>query len=147
MAAGQPTSEAPGGAALDLAEVFARYSAAWVARDPDGIATLHHPDTVFWLHGGDDPSIGREDVRLRFRAIFERFPRFGVVTHRVLFGQRHWVLDWALTCVLPDSTGEEQRLQWDCLDVVTVDDAGLVLRKDTFVDTVQAAAALASLAR
>ena len=130
----------------DLGAVFDRYSAAWAARDPERIAQAHHPDTTFWLHNGEAAVRGRSQVRDRFAALFEQYPEFGFDPHRVLFGDGHWVLDWAMTCVLPDAAGSARPLRWDCLDVVTVDGSGLVLRKDTYVDAAQAAAMVASLA-
>jgi hypothetical protein len=51
----------------------------------------------------------------------------------VLYGENHWVLDWALI------SGD---IRFDCLDVVMVSPDGLVARKDTFVDGVQMQAAM-----
>ena len=65
-------------------------------------------------------------------------PEFGFETYRVIYGPAHWVLDWALTSVL--AGGEP--IRFDCLDIVTLTRAGLVDRKDTFVDMVQLNAAL-----
>ena len=113
---------------LDLEAVTARYFAAWDARDVDAIVALHTHDTRFWAHAGGDPADGREAVRAAFAELFERFPEFGFETHRVLYGDDHWVLDWTLV------SGD---VRFDCIDVVTVSPDGLVERKDTFVDFVQ----------
>ena len=51
----------------------------------------------------------------------------------MLFGEDHWILDWALI------SGD---VRFDCLDVVNVSPDGLVARKDTFVDGMQLQAAL-----
>ena len=61
------------------------------------------------------------------------FPEFSFETYRVLYGEDHWVLDWALI------SGD---IRFDCLDVVVVSPDGLVARKDTFVDMVQLQAAM-----
>jgi hypothetical protein len=122
MTAGTPTK-------LDLEAISQRYFAAWEARDPDAIVALHTDGTRFWAHAGGGPIEGRDGVRTAFAELFERFPEFSFETHRVLYGDDHWVLDWTLI------SGETR---FDCLDVVSVSPEGLVARKDTFVDLVTA---------
>jgi steroid delta-isomerase-like uncharacterized protein len=122
---------------LDLQQITERYFAAWEQRDPDAIAALHAEDTQFWMHSGGEPVRGREAVRAAFADVFARFEGFGFDVHRVLLGDAHWVLDWTLT-----ATAAGRPVAFDCVDVVTVDERGLVARKDTFVDSVQAQAAL-----
>jgi uncharacterized protein (TIGR02246 family) len=128
--------------ALDLEAISQRYFAAWEARDPEAIVSLHTEDTRFWTHLGTEPVEGREAVRTAFAEVFERFPEFGVETHRVLYGPDFWILDWALTF---QPEGSDKRASFDCLDVVNVSAGGLVARKDTFVDMVQLQAALPDL--
>ena len=123
----------------DLEKISERYFAQWEARDPEAIAALHSEDTVFQSHLGTAPVNGREAVRETFAGFFEQFPQFGFETHRVLFGEGFWVLDWNLTFV-PE--GETERRRFHCLDVVNVDSDGLVARKETFIDMVQLQAAL-----
>jgi uncharacterized protein (TIGR02246 family) len=124
---------------LDLEAISERYFAAWEARDPDAIVSLHTEDTRFWTHLGTQPVEGREAVRANFAELFERFPEFGFETNRVLYGPDFWILDWALTF---QPEGTEERARFDCLDVVNVSPEGLVVRKDTFVDMVQLQAAM-----
>jgi hypothetical protein len=121
---------------LDLNAISERYFAAWADRDPDAIVTLHTADTQFWTHLGAGPVVGRDAVRAAFAELFERFPDFSFETYRVLYGENHWVLDWALIA------GD---IRFDCLDVVVVAPDGLVARKDTFVDMVQLQASLPDL--
>ena len=118
---------------LDLKAISERYFAAWAARDLDAIAALHTPDTRFWMHMGGDAVVGRDAVRATFAEIFAQFPDFTWETYRVLFGEDHWILDWALI------SGD---IRFDCLDVVNVSTDGLVTRKDTFVDAAQLQSAL-----
>ncbi len=118
---------------LDLTAISERYFGAWAARDPDAIVALHTDDTRFWTHLGTEPVVGRAAVRSAFAEIFERFPGFSFEVYRVLYGENHWVLDWALI------SGD---IRFDCLDVVDVSPDGLVTRKDTFIDTVQLQAAV-----
>lgn len=121
---------------LDLKTISERYFAAWAAHDPDAIVALHTPDTQFWMHMGGDPVVGRDAVRATFAEIFAQFPDFTWETYRVLFGEGHWILDWALI------SGD---IRFDCLDVVNVSADGLVTRKDTFVDATQLQTALAGV--
>jgi ketosteroid isomerase-like protein len=113
---------------MELRAITNRYFAAWEARDPDAIVALHTEDTTFWAHAGGDPVEGRAAVRDTFAELFERFPEFSFETHRVVYGDDHWVLDWTLV------SGD---VRFDCIDLVMVSPDGLVERKDTFVDFVQ----------
>jgi ketosteroid isomerase-like protein len=117
----------------DIQTISERYFAAWADRDPDAIVALHTPDTQFWTHLGAEPVVGRDAVHATFAELFEQFPGLSFEIHRVLYGDGHWVLDWALI------SGE---IRFDCLDVVDVSPDGLVARKDTFVDAVQLQAAM-----
>ena len=120
----------------DLKTVSERYFAAWAARDPDAIVALHTEDTQFWTHLGAAPVRGREAVRAAFAEIFEQFPNLTWETYRVLYGEDHWILDWALI------SGD---IRFDCLDVVDVSPDGLVARKDTFIDAAQLQAAMGAV--
>jgi hypothetical protein len=117
----------------DIKTISERYFAAWADRNPDAIVALHTADTRFWTHLGGEPVVGRDAVHATFAELFEQFPDFSFETYRVIYGDDHWVLDWAL--ISGDS-------RFDCLDVVEVSPDGLVARKDTFVDAVQLQAAL-----
>jgi len=97
---------------LDLTAISKRYFAAWAARDADAIVALHTEDTRFWTHMGGEPVVGRAAVRATFAETFEQFPGFTWETYRVLYGEDHWILDWALI------SGD---IRFDCLDVVNVE--------------------------
>lgn len=115
--------------AQDLETVAQRYFAAWERRDPDAIAALHTDDTRFWVHNGGEAAVGRAAARDAFAALFELLPEFGFDVYRVLYGPDFWVLDWAVSAVVGG-----RPIRFDALDVVSVTAAGLVSRKDTFVD-------------
>ena len=117
----------------DLSAFSERYFAAWADRDPDAIAALHTDDTRFWTHLGGKPVVGREAARAAFAELFKLFPEFAFQTHRVLYGHRHWVLDWTLI------SGD---IRFDCLDVIEVSPDGLIARKDSFIDMVQLQASM-----
>lgn len=112
---------------LDVPALFHRYADTFATRDVDAIVALHAPDTVFHQHTGVPPGAGPAGVRESFGALFRTWPDLSFEVDRTLFGERFWVLDWTLV-----ADGGAVRL--DCLDVVTVDEAGLVLRKDTYVN-------------
>jgi ketosteroid isomerase-like protein len=124
--------------AVDLKAISERYFAAWAERDPDAIVALHTDDTRFWIHVGDEAVVGRDAARATFAELFTTFPDFSFETYRVLYGEDHWVLDWALI------SGD---VRFDCLDVVVVSHEGLVARKDTFVDAAQLQTAMGTVTR
>ena len=75
---------------LDVQHLADVYFAAWEARDPDRIVALHTADTQFQVHtSGVEPVIGRQHVREAFADVFERFPGYGFVRHRLLLGENH----------------------------------------------------------
>lgn len=121
-----------------LAAIADRYAAAWIAHDPEAIVALHAPDSTFQAHGRGAEVKGKAALLKEFAGVFERYPGFGVETHRLLLGDRHWTLEWDLTFQPP---GKERRA-FRALDVVEVDEAGLVTRKDTFFNFAQVKAAL-----
>lgn len=123
---------------LNIAAIAERYAAAFLAHDPDAIVAMHAPDSTFQAHGRTGVVRGLDALRAEFAQIFERYPGFGVETHRLLLGERHWTLDWTLTFQPPGKA----RRGFHALDVVEVDDSGLVTSKDTFVDFAQVKAAL-----
>jgi uncharacterized protein (TIGR02246 family) len=115
---------------VDAGVLCREYLAAWEARDPDRIASLHSEDSSFTVHWGEDPrpAVGRDAVREAFAANFERWPAFDFETNRVLVGDRHWVLDWTMFAA---PAGEP--VEVGLLDVVVVGRDGLVARKDTYL--------------
>lgn len=122
---------------LDIAAIAQRYAAAWLSRDPAAILALHAPDSTFQAHGRSDKVEGLDALHAEFSQVFERYPEFGFDTHRLLLGERHWTLDWTLTFQPPGKS----RRGFRALDVVELDDAGLVTSKDTFFNFAQLKAA------
>jgi uncharacterized protein (TIGR02246 family) len=130
----------------DVRQLFDRYAATYATRDVDAIVALHAPDSQFWLHLDREPARGRTAIAATFAGFFEEWPELGFVVRRVLTGPDHWVLDWVLTAQHARPDGRAVPVRFDCLDIVTVDADGLVARKDTFVDSIQATKALAAVA-
>jgi uncharacterized protein (TIGR02246 family) len=133
-------------AADKIRDLFDRYAETYATHDVDAIVALHAPDSQFWLHLDNEPASGRAALADTFAGFFAQWPKFGFEIYRVLTGRDHWVLDWALTAELTRGDGTPVPIRFDCIDVVTVNADGLVARKDTFVDYVQAQRALAAAA-
>lgn len=123
---------------LNVTEIAERYADAWKSRDPDAIMSLHTEESTFQAHGRTEELRGRAALHAEFKNIFQRYPGFGVEVHRLLHGARHWTLDWTLTFEPPGKT----RRGFRALDVVEIDDNGLVTRKDTFFNFAEVKAAL-----
>jgi len=130
----------------EIRQLFDRYAETYATRDVDAIVALHAPESQFWLHLDGEPAVGRAAIAETFAGFFTQWPNFGFDVYRVFTGKDHWVLDWALTAELPGPDGTAVPVRFDCVDVVTVNSDGLVVRKDTFVDYVQAQQALAAAA-
>jgi hypothetical protein len=124
-----------------LQQVFDRYHAAWEAKDPDAIAALHTEDSTFALRSGGARVQGRAALRQHFVQIFLEFPDYQAEVDRLLLGDGHWVLEWTMVVELPAVDGGTFTARIALVDVVVVDEAGLVTRKDVWVDGVQQAAA------
>lgn len=122
---------------LDLAAIADRYAAAWISHDPQAIVALHAPDSTFQAHGRSPEVKGKPALLKEFTEVFERYPNFGVETHRLLLGDKHWTLEWDLTFQPPGKA----RRGFRALDVVEVNDNGLVTSKDTFFNFAQVKAA------
>lgn len=130
-------------AASPLAAIFDRYHVGWETRNPDLIASLHSEDTVFWLHDGSEPVKGREALRRHCVGLFAAF-KFTHVIERLLCGEDHWVLEWAMVLSLAEPNGSPFTARVEMLDVVTVNPRGEVVRKDVYMNGKQAQAAFAS---
>jgi ketosteroid isomerase-like protein len=120
-----------------LREFTDRYFAAWEAHDIDAIALMHAPDGLYWSHGAGEAVEGRDNIKSAFADLFAALPGFGFRMNRLLFGDRFYVLDWVLTAQLGD-----RAVEWDCLDVVTLNPDGLIASKDVYYDHPQMHAAI-----
>ncbi|MGY2009532.1 nuclear transport factor 2 family protein [Nocardia gipuzkoensis] len=118
-------------------ELFERYHACWVDRDPDRIAALHTVDSVFHLHSGQEPARGRDAIREAAAGTFALVPdlTFHLVSLRA--GEDFWVVQWQLTGT--SATGN--RVCVDLADYVLVE-GGAVKEKHSYVDGVAMQAAL-----
>lgn len=112
-------------------EVAERYLEAWAECDPDRIAAMHAEDSVFRLRDGTDPVEGRDAIREAFAGIFATWQEFRFESHRLVVGPRHWTLDWTL---IARPAGGSVEVRLGCVDLVELDEDGLVASKDTWLD-------------
>lgn len=116
---------------LSMDALFDRYHVGWETKDPNLIASLHSEDTIFALHDGTEPVKGRERLREHCRQMFATFD-FTQEMGRRLYGDAHWVFEWTMLLSLTEPGGTPFTARVGMLDVVTVNDAGEVTRKDVY---------------
>ncbi|MFE7133350.1 nuclear transport factor 2 family protein [Streptomyces sp. NPDC057638] len=119
-------------------EVFARYHACWEARDPDRIASLHTPDSVFHLHSGEDPVRGRAAIREAVAGMFALVPDLEFTQVSLRTGDDFWVARFTLG----GTSASGGVIAVDLADFVLVED-GAVKEKHSYVDGEAMRAALA----
>lgn len=127
---------------LSLPDLFARYHVGWETRDPALIASLHAEDSVFHLHDGSEPVHGRDALRRHCAELFARFT-WSCEMGRRLYGADHWVFEWTMVLALSEPGGGPFTARVEMLDVVTVNRAGEVARKEVYVNGAQMHAAFA----
>jgi len=113
----------------ELQDLAVRYGAAWAGRELDAIMAMHTDDTVFHLHGGGAPAIGRNATRAAFAAALAEWPDIRFDRKRVYIGAGHFVSEYEMSA----TTADGQLLVCDGVDVFAVED-GRVARKDTYLD-------------
>lgn len=104
---------------IDVEALREAYTAAVAPHDPDRLAKLHTEDTRFQSHIGTPPVIGREAMRAAYVELFEQYQNFRAEGHRVLYGDKHWTVDWTLHATL---AGKD--ISVDCVDIVVLSDDG-----------------------
>jgi steroid delta-isomerase-like uncharacterized protein len=114
-----------------MMELATSYSATWAAHDPDAIVAMHTDDSVFHIHGGGEPHVGREAVRAAIAAIFGQSPDLAFEPKRVHFGTDHFVSEYVMTGSVAGNP-----FSVDGIDVFTVED-GRIARKDTYLDLLE----------
>jgi uncharacterized protein (TIGR02246 family) len=134
----------PGTAQPALQQQVAAYAAAWSSRDPERIAALHTPDTVFDLRvAGEAPATGREAVRERFGRILRDNPGYASTVGKIGFGPDFVVIEYriAMDPPAPFVLGSFRYTPMagvayavSAIDVIRFRD-GLVSEKVTFLDT------------
>lgn len=111
-------------------ELAGLYHQSWVDRDPARIAALHTDDSVFHMHGMNDPVAGRDQVRDFIASLFKMVPDLHFEAKRGYLGADHIVLEYDMS-----GTFEKSHFVCDGVDVFLVAD-GLIARKDSYLDLV-----------
>jgi hypothetical protein len=111
------------------AEITPQYFAAWDDHDVDRIASFHAENGTYHLHAGGEPSEGRDAIREAFQGIFDLLPGFKSEINQVIHGDSHWVLDWTMTA--------DGGISLHMVDVVQLDEDGLIASKDVYADVAQ----------
>ena len=135
-------------APVDIERIAHEYDRAWNAKDPAAIVAMHAEDGTYRLHVAGSPELqGRDALRAAFRASIANWRELHFVLDRVLYGDGFYVWQSTLHGVLGKplelgavtvpATGA--RLDFTGLDVITVDDDGLIQSKETHFDLVAAA--------
>jgi uncharacterized protein (TIGR02246 family) len=119
-------------------DLFERYHACWVARDPDRIAELHTVDSVFHLHSGQTPALGRAAIREAAAGTFALVPDLTFELASLRVGEDFWVVQWKLT----GTSAADAAVDVDLADFVLVEN-GAVKEKHSYVDGVAMQAAMA----
>lgn len=132
------TLEHPAQTALKAA--FDRYHVGWETQDAGRIASLHSADSVFLLHDGSPAVVGRDNIRRHVEGLFAKYPALAFEPEtRTLFGENRWVFDYTMVLGAPGRTARVRMV-----DVVDVNAAGEVTRKEVFLDPAEAQAALSA---
>lgn len=130
-------------------ETFAReYDQAWQAKDPDAITARHAVDGTYQLHVAGLPAVdGRAAMRETFAASLANWRDLTFSFDRAFYGDRFYVWQSTISGVLtqPLALGaitlpaNGERLSFRGIDVITIDDDGLISSKETHFDLVDAA--------
>jgi steroid delta-isomerase-like uncharacterized protein len=130
-------------AGVELEELAERYGDAWNRQDLDAVVAMHAEDGIFQLHApGSEPVQGRDAIRNTFAGVLAQLPDIHFEPVRLRTGPGHWVLESVMsgTVAAPIAVGGEHveatgaRVAVDFLDVIVVE-AGLIARKDSYLDT------------
>ncbi len=112
-----------------LHHLIDRYTDAWERHDLDAIMSLHTDDTVFHLHDGSETAEGWATVRDAFSLVLAVYPDLTASRTGIEVGDDHVVVQ----SVMRSSAGGVT-VEVDAVDVFRIV-AGLIRRKDTYLDT------------
>jgi ketosteroid isomerase-like protein len=113
----------------EVQELAVQYGTAWMEHDLDAIMAMHTDDTVFHLHGGGGPAMGRAAVREAFAAGIAQWPGIRFERNAVYIGADHFVTQYRMNATTPDG----RPIVCDGADVLAVE-SGRIARKDSYFD-------------
>jgi len=134
---------------VEQVEAFAReYDSAWRRKDLDAIVARHSADGTFHSHtAGAPPVRGRDAIRAAFAGSLGNWAELDFSVTRVRCAPGFYVWEATLSGILAHPlelgaltipvTGE--RVAFAGVDVITLDDDGLIGTKDSYFDLIAAA--------
>jgi uncharacterized protein (TIGR02246 family) len=117
---------------------FDAFATAWATGDADRCAALMHPDGVWLYTEGDAPTgtsyRGRDAIRAAAQAMFASMPDATFFRRTdTLIDRHHALCTWTFTATTPRG----RALRADGVDLLTLDDHGQILVKDSYVKHVR----------
>lgn len=114
-----------------MATTWAGYTAAWADHDIERIMSMHAESTAFQLHNGGPRAVGHAAVRQAFEAVFETFPDLRFQEVRTVVTGELVAYEYLATAT---PAGASTPVTLEVVDVLEFR-AGLVTRKDTYLDS------------
>ena len=135
-------------APVDIEEFAQAYDRAWKARDVDAIVARHAEDSTYRLHVAGSPELrGRGALRAAFATSIANWSELDFTFDRALYGESFYVWQATLHGMLarPLELGavtipaNGSQLALPGLDVIILNDEGLIASKETHFDLIAAA--------
>jgi steroid delta-isomerase-like uncharacterized protein len=135
-------------APADIERFAQEYDRAWNAKDVDAIVAMHAEDGTYRLHVAGSPELrGGEALRTAFATSIENWRELTFGFDRALYGDSfyvwqstlHGVLERPLELGAVTVAANGATIAMTGLDVITLNDDGLIESKETHFDLVAAA--------
>jgi hypothetical protein len=124
------------------------YDRAWNAKNIDAIVARHRQDGTYRIHLAGAPTVtGREALHEAFETSLDNWRELSFELERVLCGSGFYVWEAKLRGVLARQLNmgaahipaNGARLEFTGIDVVTLDENGLIATKESYFDILAAA--------
>jgi steroid delta-isomerase-like uncharacterized protein len=134
-------------ASVDIEAFAQQYDRAWKAKDVDAIVARHAEDGTYRLHVAGAPELqGREALRAAFAASIANWHDLDFAFDRALYCESFYIWQATLhgTLERPLELGavtipaNGARLALPGIDVITLNDEGLIASKETHFDLIAA---------
>jgi ketosteroid isomerase-like protein len=111
---------------MTIRELIDAYNDAWNRQDLDAVASMHADGIVFHNYTAGERVEGSEAVREHIGRIFAAWPSLRFEGRSLRIGHDFAVSEWTAS-----ATKDGERLEWDGVDVLPIDD-GKIARKDVY---------------
>lgn len=145
LAAGSPDATTP---KFDIQAFSRDYDQAWQAKDPDAISAMHAESGTYVLHVAGLPAIqGREAMRVAFASSLANWRELRFSFDKAHYGDSfyswqatmHGILAQPLELGAVTIPANGKPLALSGIDVITLDENGLIASKESYFDVVAAA--------